>query len=146
MDSKQTELVEQIIRLINVYGQQSKKPREYKNGIVLYPSEAHLIEAIANHRGANASELSNRLGITNGAVNQVATKLIKKGLIDAYHLNSNQKEIFYQLTPLGEMANKEHNEFHARIYQSMNKEMKTEHLEIIRNFLDELTQSISCSK
>jgi transcriptional regulator, MarR family len=55
-----------------------KKPKRFGTAHLLYQSEIHFIEAIGLSDGYSASELSEKLGITNGAVTQVSDKLLKK--------------------------------------------------------------------
>ena len=69
-----------------------KKPRTFGTRHKLYQSEIHFIEAIGLDGGYSASELSEKLGITNGAVTQVADKLLKKKLIEKYKKADNKKK------------------------------------------------------
>lgn len=142
--NKEIDIIEKVVRLSNKINQTNKVPRDYGSGHILYHSEIHTIEAISNHENVNASELSKILGITNGAVNQVTNKLIKKGLIEQYKLNDNNKEVFYKLTELGEKANLGHSSYHKEVYEkiiqylnnSSEKEIKT-----VNMFLDSLIEN-----
>ncbi|WP_297418149.1 MarR family transcriptional regulator [Clostridium sp.] len=142
--NKEIEVIEKVVRLSNKINQTNKKPQDYGSGHNLYHSEIHTIEAINNHSNVNASELSKILGITNGAVNQVTNKLIKKGLIEQYKLNDNNKEVFYRLTDLGEKANLGHSNYHKEVYekivQYLNNSSKDE-IKTINTFLDSLIEN-----
>ncbi len=141
---KQNEILEKIICFSNKVSQNNKKPSNYGTEHTLYPAEIHMIEAIGNHKNANASELSIIMGITNGAINQVANKLIKKGLVEQYRMKDNKKDVFYQLTPQGEIANVEHSNYHKEQYHHMEEyidELVPEKINIINKFLDELIKS-----
>ena len=59
-----------------------KKPKSFGTRHKLYQSEIHFIDAIGLDGGYSASELSEKLGVTNGAVTQVSDKLLKKKLIE----------------------------------------------------------------
>lgn len=144
--SDNTELIEKIIRLINLCNQMGREPRDYSIGQILYPSEIHTIEAIHNHTDINASELSKRLGITNGAVNQITNKLEKKGLIVSYHLKSNKRDVYYKTTALGEQANTGHTQFHEKIYKRLSEDVTAEELQIILRFLDKMNKEIAENK
>ena len=63
--------------------------------------------------GYSASELSEKLGVTNGAVTQVSDKLLKKKLIEKYKKQGNQKTVYFKLTEEGAVAYKNHEKFHA---------------------------------
>ncbi|WPC43928.1 MarR family transcriptional regulator [Clostridium sp. JS66] len=141
---KQNEILEKIICFSNKVSQNNKKPNNYGTEYMLYPAEIHMIEAIGNHKNANASELSIIMGITNGAINQVANKLIKKGLVEQYRMKDNKKDVFYQLTPQGEIANVEHSNYHKEQYRHMKEyidELVPEKINIINKFFDELIKS-----
>ena len=133
------EIIEKVVCLSNKINQTDKKPRDYGTGHDLFHSEIHTIEAINNHADVNASELSRILGITNGAVNQVTNKLIKKGLVEQYKLNSNNKEVFYRLTELGKVANLNHSNRHKEEYQyflQYTNDLSQDQIKTISTFLD----------
>jgi DNA-binding MarR family transcriptional regulator len=75
----------------------------------------HLLETIDKHEGANANELSKILGLTNGAISQVAKKLLDKALIESYQLPNNKKEVYFRLTDSGLKVLEGHREHHAKI-------------------------------
>ena len=85
----------------------------------LYQSEIHFINAIEPGEGLNASQLSRKLGITNGAVTQTADKLVKKKLIKKYKRKGNKKEVYLRLTAEGEIAFENHRLFHKKIKDRM---------------------------
>ena len=89
-----------------------KKPRTFGTQHKLYQSEIHFIEAIGLDGGYSASELSEKLGITNGAVTQVSDKLLKKKLIRKYKKAENKKTVYITLTKEGVRAYKNHEKFH----------------------------------
>jgi len=142
--NNQIETIEKVIRLLNKINQTNKIPRDYGSGLILYQSEIHTIEAIHNHYNVNASELSKILGITNGAVNQMTNKLIKKGLISQYKINSNNKEVFYKLTELGRIANLGHNIHHKEVYRNILQylnDSNQDQIKTINTFLDSLIEN-----
>lgn len=141
--NKQIEIIEKVVRLANKINQTNKIPRDYGSGHILYHSEIHTIEAINNHENVNASELSKILGITNGAVNQVTSKLINKGLIEQYKLNDNNKEVFYRLTELGKKANLGHSEYHKAEYENILQYLNNaneDQIKAVDSFLDRLIE------
>lgn len=96
-----------------------KRPRSFGTSQLLYQSEIHFIDAIEPGEGLNASGLSKKLGITNGAVTQTADKLIKKQLIEKYKREGNKKEVYLRLTPEGVTAFENHRLFHKEINDRM---------------------------
>lgn len=137
-------ILEKIICLSNKINQNNKKPNNYGTDHILYTSEIHMIEATSTHRNVNASELAAIMGITNGAINQVANKLIKKGLLEQYRTNDNKKDVYYKLTSQGEIANIAHSNYHKEQYSNMEEyinKLSLEEINTIKNFLDELINS-----
>ena len=88
-----------------------KKPREFGTKHALYQSEIHFIDAIEPGDGMIASRVAQKLGITKGAVTQIADKLIKKELIEKYKKPDNKKEVYIKLTKGGEVAYDSHRLF-----------------------------------
>jgi DNA-binding MarR family transcriptional regulator len=109
------ELIEKLYKVLNMVQSEMKTARDYGVGFKMYHSEVHLLEAIFNHEGANASELSKILGLTNGAISQVAKKLLDKALIEHYQIPNNKKEVYFHLTNSGLKILEGHREHHARI-------------------------------
>lgn len=142
--NKQVEVIEKVIRLANKINQTNKTPKDFGSGHLLYFSEIHTIDAISNHENVNASELSKILGITNGAVNQVANKLIKKGLIVKYKLNDNNKEVYYKLTELGEKVNLNHKRYDKNAYENLLQylnDLNDDRVKTVDTFLDRLIEN-----
>lgn len=92
-----------------------KKPKSFGTNQQLYQSEIHFIDAIGIGEEVNASQLSSKIGITNGAVTQVAQKLIKKKLIEKYKKETNKKEVYFKLTEMGIVAYAHHKAFHKEL-------------------------------
>jgi DNA-binding MarR family transcriptional regulator len=140
---KYIEIIEKMIRLINKVNQANKLPRDYGTGSILYQSEIHIIGAINNHGSVNASELASILGITNGAITQVTSKLIKKGLIEQYRMPNNKKEVYYQLTNLGKIANNEHANSRKERYRNIGQYLNglsPDNIKVINTFIDKMIE------
>jgi DNA-binding MarR family transcriptional regulator len=92
-----------------------KKPKSFGTNELLYQSEIHFIDAIGNSEEINASQLSVKLEITNGAVTQVAEKLLNKNLIEKYKKKDNKKTVYFRLTESGKIAYHNHKLFHKEL-------------------------------
>lgn len=133
-----------IVQLFNKINKHDKEPHDYGTKYMLYPSEIHMIEAIYTHDGCNASDLANIMGITNGAVNQVVNKLIKKELVEQYRLRNNKKDIYYRLTGEGTIANTVHSQYHKEQYDEMTtylNKLDDAQIHLINDFLEHLLHS-----
>jgi DNA-binding MarR family transcriptional regulator len=105
-----------------------KKPRSYGTRHLLYQSEIHFIDAIEPGAGLNASELAKKLGISSGAITQMAARLMKKKLIEKYRIEGNKKEVYLKLTSDGETAFANHRFLHRELSEKL------------IGYLDELTR------
>jgi DNA-binding MarR family transcriptional regulator len=113
--------IEKLTHIVSIVNREMKTAWDYGLGFPLYHSEVHLLEAIKFCKGVNAGEIARYLGITNGAVSQVAKKLINKALIETYQTEDNRKEVFFRLTPLGNKACAGHQRHHKKINASLIK-------------------------
>jgi DNA-binding MarR family transcriptional regulator len=116
-----TVFLEKLTHIISIVNREMKTAWDYGLGFPLCHSEVHLLEALKFCEGANAGEIARYLGITNGAVSQVAKKLIDKSLVETYRNEDNRKEVFFRLTPLGEKACAGHKRHHKKINASLNQ-------------------------
>ncbi len=134
-------IVEKLIHAFNKMNERAKKPRDYGTSDLLFQSEIHTLAVIRHHTGKNASELAMILGVTNGAISQVVSKLINKGLIEKYHLRGNQKEVYFRPTQKGELAfagHERHDEKRFGDLLSYLSSLKQEELKIIEGFFENL--------
>jgi DNA-binding MarR family transcriptional regulator len=113
--------IEKLTHIVSIVNREMKTAWDYGLGFPLHHSEVHLLEAIKFCNGANAGEIARYLGITNGAVSQVAKKLIDKALIETYRSEDNRKEVFFRITPLGNKACAGHQRHHKKINARLNK-------------------------
>jgi DNA-binding MarR family transcriptional regulator len=147
--SRHIELLEELLhRISNSIRAMAKQTRNYAGKIQSSPQEAHLIEVIHNHPSANTTDIASILGLTKGSVSQRAATLCKKGLIEKFKQENNNKEIYYRLTPAGQQVHDAHMLFHARqnrqIYQKF-ESFTTEEKEFICDFLKDYAQYLEDS-
>lgn len=75
-------------------------------------TEMHCVENIEKINYANVTKLANVMNLTKGGVSKTIKKLIQKGVVESYSLDSNKKEIYYKLTSLGESIFDAHEKLH----------------------------------
>lgn len=112
-------IMERMAALQYKINSNDKKPRSFGTSELLYQSEIHLIDAIGIDDEINASQLSEKLCISNGAITQVADKLLKKKLIEKYKKDTNKKEVHFRLTEQGRVAYESHRKFHQDLCDKM---------------------------
>ncbi|WP_269850917.1 MarR family transcriptional regulator [Methanosarcina horonobensis] len=74
LDEKVDSLIENGIRILNKAYALEKKPVDMGCGVLLYPSEFHLIEAAGKNPEENLTSIASRLGVTKGAISQTVKK------------------------------------------------------------------------
>ncbi len=118
MDDYQT-ILRRMAALQYKINSNDKKPNCFGTSALLYQSEIHCIDAIGMDGESNASQLSARLNISNGAVTQVTNKLLKKKLIEKYQKAANHKEVYFRLNEEGRLAYESHRQFHQAFYDKV---------------------------
>ena len=118
MDDYQ-KIMERMAALQYKINSNDKKPRSFGTSELLHQSEIHFIDAIGIDSEVNASQLSDKLHISNGAITQVAGKLLKKKLIEKYKIETNKKEVYFRLTEQGKVAYESHKEFHQGLCEKI---------------------------
>ena len=77
-------------------------------------SETHCIDYIGRLELPNVTKIAEHMGMTRGAISKMTKKLLTKGLIEKYTLESNKKEVYFKLTDLGKTLFEEHAKRHKR--------------------------------
>jgi DNA-binding MarR family transcriptional regulator len=139
-------LLDEVNRLI-ARAQSLHTPRfDFGTGIPLYRSEIHTIETIGKNPGINVTRLSERIGITKGAVSQMLTRLVKKKLIEKGTVPGNEKELMIDLTDLGRLAFENHRALHLSmlaILKDYYGDMLPSRLGRFRELVEELSSILS---
>ncbi|WP_440945794.1 MarR family winged helix-turn-helix transcriptional regulator [Methanosarcina sp. T3] len=124
LDKKVTILLETGIRILNKAYMLEKKPVNLGNGILLYPSEFHIIEVVGKYPEKNLTSIASHLGVTRGAISQMAQKLEKKGLVKRARTPDNKKNIMLELTGFGQEAFEWHKALHESLETGIRDELE----------------------
>lgn len=103
-------------------------------------SETHCIDYIGKTELPNVTKIADNMQMTRGAISKMTKKLLAKGLIEKYTLESNKKEIYFRLTESGLELYKEHEKRHKLWEQRDSKFLERyspEEMEIITKFMKE---------
>ncbi len=122
-----------FLRITKKFHELEKVSIDIGEGEKLYPSELHVIEAVGNGYGNKVTVLSEKFGITKGAVSQVVNKLYEKGFINKERNEKYGKEIIISLTEKGWTAFELQDEWHKR--------METEFIDYLETFTPEKIDS-----
>lgn len=126
----------QFIRVNKKFQQFEKMPIEIGTGQKLYPSEIHILDAVGNGLGNNVTVLSQKFGITKGAVSQVVNKLYEKKLIGKERIQGSGKEVRLSLTKEGLRAFKIQDDFHRGIENEFFNYFETLEQEKMDSFIE----------
>ena len=103
-------------------------------------SETHCIDNIGRLELPNVTKIAEQMQMTRGAISKMTKKLLKKGLIEKYTLETNKKEVYFNLTDSGQVLFKEHEKRHKqwekRDTQFLSRYSKEE-TEILLKFMQE---------
>lgn len=75
-------------------------------------SETHCIDFIGRLELPNVTKIAEHMRMTRGAISKMTKKLLTKGLIEKYTLETNKKEIYFRLTEQGKVLFDEHAKRH----------------------------------
>jgi len=140
---KYLNLIEKFTCMTNKFNQIEKGARDYGTGILLYPSEIHLIESIGKNPGINVTAIAQKQGISKAAISQKLGKLEKKNLIERFKESSNEKTVRVKLKIKGEVAFKGHENFHSVMDSVLIRkinELPPDYINAFENLLDEINQ------
>ncbi|HOW14434.1 MarR family transcriptional regulator [Methanosarcina sp.] len=124
LDEKVDSLIGSGIRILNKAYALEKKPVDIGHGVLLYPSEFHLIETAGKNPAENLTSIASRLGVTKGAISQMVKKLEKKGVIKKVRVPGNKKDILLELTDFGKEAFEWHKSLHESMETGIRKELE----------------------
>ncbi len=142
---KVNDFLERFRKIIFKINQNDKKPKNFGTDTLMYQSEIHFIEAMGINEGISTSSMVQKLQITNGAITQIANKLIKKGLMERFKKADNKKVVYYRLTEKGKIAFRNHQEFHSELNEKMVNyvsSLSNDHLNALMGLLKILEQNI----
>lgn len=106
-------------------------------------SETHCIDFIGRLELPNVTKVADHMGMTRGAISKMTKKLLAKGLIEKYTLETNRKEIYFRLTDQGRLLFEEHDKRHKR-WEKRDMEFlarySKEDVETVRRFMQEFNE------
>lgn len=141
MDKSNYRLGETLLRILNKFNQNEKRPRYFGLDELLYPSEIHMLMWVGNNEGAHVSELARLAGITRGAVSQTVAKLQEKGLVKKVPDPENSLKTVPALTSKGKTAYWAHEHYHEELDADLCaylEQLSADQFIIIENFLNKI--------
>lgn len=97
--------------------------RSYAPGEELYMREMHFVMAVGPQQSPTMSEIAKRLGVTHGAVSQIAARLEKKDLIRREKDPADRRQTVVMLTEAGQALYQRHLEYDKKQYQVIGSQL-----------------------
>lgn len=138
-------VTDQIFGIVRLLEEERKKPKDYGNGILLYHGEMQFLEILVRYPSENVSRLSERLGITKGAITQMVEKLKQKELILTVTRNDNKKEKYFSLTDKGLAVIEQHRYLHKQSNENICQFISTlddKEANAVFRFLEHIKQAV----
>ncbi|MFA5571423.1 MAG: MarR family winged helix-turn-helix transcriptional regulator [Sphaerochaetaceae bacterium] len=142
---KYCSVTDHIFEIMRSLEEANKKPKDYGNGVVLGYAELQFLETVFRYPNEHATELSNRLNITKGAVTQMVAKLSTKGLITITQREHNRQKKFYSPTVQGEQMIQHYQRHHYEANQKLCTYMATlddKEAQAVYSFLSFLKENV----
>ena len=136
-DGDGQEMMDRFVRVLNMAAAIEREPVDIGHGVLLYPSEVHLIDIAGRYPDEGISRIAMRLGITKGAVSQTAKRLEEKGYLERANQEGDKKTVLLRLTIRGEVAFNWHRRYHAMVNRNLEEEIRSlsaRDLENLRRF------------
>jgi DNA-binding MarR family transcriptional regulator len=115
MNSELQLLIDQFLKILNLYSVISRRPVDYGTGDQLYFTEIHTITTIGKNKEINMTRLAEKMGVTRGAISQTIRKLVSKNLVLKSNI-INRKEFSLRLSDKGRIAYKGQMSFQREIF------------------------------
>jgi len=109
-------LLDLLESVMSRMGAMHSAPRDFGTGVNLHRAEIHTVHAIGEVPGGNVTRLAEHMGVTKGAVSQIVSKLVSKGLVKKSSAPDNAKEVLLDLTALGRRGFENHQRFHMKMF------------------------------
>ena len=123
------------------YAAYESQPRDFGIGFPLTQNEIHTIVLVCENEGISLGELAKARAVTKGAMSQLVSKLVAKGLLIKETAAHSASYVALRPTELGRKANENHSRAHAAmgatIDQVLLADMTTEE---IRRFTKKFNQ------
>ncbi len=107
-------LLTSICGVLEKYTAISKEPMDFGMGEKLYPTEIHVLSAIADNGGSSVTDMAKQFGTTKGAASQITAKLTSKGYLKKEKDPEKGSRLLLTPTEKGLEAHKKHMEFHMK--------------------------------
>lgn len=136
---KYGDFVEQLIHYGNTYAQNFNTERSLGMGTSFSASEIQTLEYILIHqdKNLNMAEMAGCMGIPASTFSKNINKMMKKGLVEKYHISTNKKEIILRVSENGKAL---YEQYSRMAYETLYQKVFTVLDEIPQEYVEKFTQ------
>lgn len=104
-------------------------------------TSVHVIDCIGDHEPINHTGIVEKMELSKAGITKITTKLVEMGFVMRSQLDSNRKEIYFELTKKGREVHEIHKKLHkteeSEFYYFLNGYSEVE-LQIVDKFMSDL--------
>lgn len=144
MENELQYLIDQFLKILNLYSVISRKPKDYGTGDLLYFTEVHTISMVGINKAVNMTRLAEIMGVTKGAISQTIRKLVSKKFIIKSNAR-NKKEINLRLSDKGMIVYKGLQSFQKEIFAfagTLYEKAKPEDVALVRMLFEAISENM----
>ena len=122
----------------NKMNQIRNKPVKFEGNITVNSLDLFFQDVVGKNKEVKMYEIGAILGLTKGAVSQMAVKLEEKGLIKKTKSKDNARDIYLELTEEGHRIDKEQQQLRTIMYEGISgivSDYSDQDIAVIRKFL-----------
>ena len=136
---KYGDFVEKLVHYGNAYAQNYNTERSFGVGASFSASEIQTLEYILTNqdKNQNMAEMAYYLGIPASTFSKNVNKMMKKGLVEKYHISTNRKEIILRVSDFGKDVYEQYSRF---AYERLYKDVFSVRDQIPAEYVEKFTQ------
>ena len=110
-------------RAFHKYAAYESQPRDFGVGFPLTQNEIHAVVVVCENEGMSLGELARRRGVTKGAMSQLVSRLVRKGLLVKETAEHSASYVALRPTELGRKAHENHSRAHKTMGATIDQEL-----------------------
>ena len=110
-------------RAFHKYAAYESQPRDFGIGFPLTQNEIHAIVVVCENEGISLGELARMRGVSKGAMSQLVSRLVKKGLLVKETAEHSASYVSLTPTKLGRKAHDNHSRAHKTMGKTIDQEL-----------------------
>ena len=145
MEKEEKRISHQFFRIASQFSEMERKTQLSLEDETFVYAEMRLVKIIKEQPNIHVKAIAEKLGITKGAVSQMAKKLERKGVLWKEKDEENQSRVFLRLTEKGERLYQVHGAYHRELDDFVKETLaqaSEENKQFLLAFLDRLEKHI----